>query len=58
MSDKLCCLIFLCSIVAIIGCFGWVAGQANIKKLYAGIDESGNLCGVDKKTADLPFLYW
>jgi hypothetical protein len=44
----MCCLVFIVFLVALVGVFGFVASQANLARLYRGLDEDGKLCGIDK----------
>ncbi len=58
ITDCLCCLIFICGIVAFCAAsaYGWFNGDP--KKLLIGWDSDGNGCGFSDATKDYGHLYW
>lgn len=57
-TDIPCLIVFIVSIGFFISTIGWALKNGNPKKLYAGIDVSGNICGVSSGFEALPFLYY
>lgn len=58
ITDCLCCLIFICAIVAFCAAsaYGWFNGDP--RKLLIGWDSDGNGCGYSDATKDYGHLYW
>jgi hypothetical protein len=57
-TDILCTVIFIACMVGVFHVMGYAREKGNIKKLFYGMDFQGNVCGVDSKVADSPFLYY
>jgi hypothetical protein len=57
-TDPICCLIFIAFIGGMIGIAAYALTKGNPTLIGRGYDFDGNMCGVDTKVKDYPYLYW
>lgn len=57
-TDILCVGVLIGALVGL----GWTVSYArtsgDLRRLYHGLDFTGNLCGVDQNVTDKPYVYW
>jgi len=57
-TDIPCMLVFVATMVGLVALVKHADTNGNVKQLYYGVDNVGNICGVSESVKDKKYLYW